>query len=58
MTDPKTGIHEPTVTLAQGIDYRDPGQRDPLHKTFRGHALKKRWQDLTEEHLSRDADNE
>ena len=26
------------------MDARDPKQRDPMYKAFRGHALKKQWQ--------------
>lgn len=37
--------HE-SIRLQQGYDFRELSQRDPLYKTFRGHALKKRCQDL------------
>ena len=38
---------EPIVVIPIGLDCRDPNQRDPLYKTFRGAALKKLWEALT-----------
>ncbi len=40
--------HE-SVRLQQGYDFRDPNQRDPMYKAFRGHALKKQWQALSKD---------
>ena len=46
--DKLTGISESTVVIPIGMDCRDPNQRDPMYKAYRGWPLKKIWAALND----------